>query len=106
MFSFLGSSGDIVRLRLEPNTQSGNNGGHATLRFVGPPARQVTGVLTAEHPNTFTFPVELPSTRRYDIAVEQPEGPREERYEGGYILTVESAQGKVYKLVPTDSVEK
>lgn len=105
MFSFLGNAGDTVRVRLEPDNQGGNNGGHATLRFVGPPARQVTGVLTAEHPNTFNFPVELDSTRRYDIVVEQPEGPRTERYEGGYILTVESSLN-IERLVPQDSVEK
>lgn len=106
MFSFVGNAGDTVRLRLEPDNQGGNNRGHATLRFVGPPARQVTGVLTAEHPNTFNFPVELDSTRRYDIVVEQAEGSGTERYRGGYILTVESSLGNIERLVPNDSVEK
>lgn len=103
MFRIVGNAGDSVTVRLDPDTRGGNNGGHATLRFVGPPAQQVTDALTVEHPQTIT--VQLDSTRSYDIAVEQ-EGLGDERYKGGYILTVESAQGKLYKLAPFDSVEK
>jgi len=48
------------------------------------------------------------STRRYDIAVEQPFGGDEKdyRYRGGYILKVESAQGAIKALVPARAVEK
>jgi hypothetical protein len=100
VFHFVGNAGDSVTLRLEADTRGGNNGGHATLRFVGPPARQVTGEL----PKRIT--VELGSTGRYDIAIEQAVGQGERRYRGGYFLTVESSQGDIQRLVPTDSVEK
>jgi hypothetical protein len=46
------------------------------------------------------------STRRYDIAVEQPFGGDEKDYRGGYILKVESAQGAIKALVPARAVEK
>jgi len=104
VFSFFGTAGDTVTIRLEADTRRGNNGGDATLRFGGPPARQVTGALTVEHPKTFT--VELDSTRKYDIAVEQPLGGDEKDYRGGYILKVESAQGAIKALVPARAVEK
>jgi hypothetical protein len=100
VFSFFGTAGDSITMRLDPDTKSGNNGGHAILRFVGPPARQVTGELPK------TIRVELDSTRRYDTAVEQAEGQGEERYRGGYILTIESEQGNIRGPVPGDSVEK
>ena len=99
-FSFFGTAGDTVTIRLEADPQSGNNGGKATLRFGGPPARQVTGAL----PKTFT--VELTSTGRCEIAVEQPSGGGEEDYRGGYTLKVESAQGEIETLMPAVSVEK
>lgn len=99
MFSFVGAAGDTVRLRLDPDTKGGNNEGHATLRFVGPPAREVTGTLPLQ------FPIQLGSTAKYDIAIEQP-GGQVERYRGGYILRIESAQGTIHGLMPADSVEK
>jgi len=64
----------------------------------------VTAALTIEHPHTIT--VQLDSTRDYDIAVEQSEEQGELRYRGGYILTVESAQGNSHRLQPLNSVEK
>lgn len=100
VFSFLGTAGDTVTIRLEADTRRGNNGGDATLRFGGPPAQQVTGAL----PKRIT--VELASTGKYQIAVEQPLGGDEKDYRGGYILKVESAQGAIKALVPARSVEK
>jgi hypothetical protein len=99
-FSFEGTSGDTVTLRLEADPQRGNNGGKATLRFGGPPAQQVTGTL----PKTIT--VQLAATGKCEIAVEQPSGGGEEDYRGAYILRVESAQGEIKTLYPTRSVEK
>ena len=99
-FSFFGTAGDTVTVRLEADARSGNNGGKATLRFGGPPARHVTGTL----PKRFT--VELASTGRYEIAIEQPLGAGEEDYRGGYILRVESARGEIETLMPAVSVEK
>jgi hypothetical protein len=98
-----GNAGDSVTVRLEPDTRGGNNGGDVTLRFVGPPAKEATGPLTVEHPKTIT--VQLDSTGSYDIAVETA-GHGGERYEGGYILTVESAQGKLYELAPFHTIEE
>jgi hypothetical protein len=49
---------------------------------------------------------ELGSTGRYDIEIEQAPGQGDERYRGGYTLTIESAQGTIHGLRPTDSVEK
>jgi len=103
-FRFLGNAGDSITVRLEPDTRGGSNGGQVTLRFMGPPARQVTAALTIEHPHTIT--VQLDSTRDYDIAVEQSEEQGELRYRGGYIQTVESAQGNPHRLQPLNSVEK
>jgi len=98
-----GNAGDSVTVRLEPDTRTGNNGRDVTLRFVGPPSKETTGPLTVEHPKTIT--VQLDSTGSYDIAVEAA-GQGQQRYQGGYILTVESAQGKLYKLAPFHTVEK
>ena len=100
VFYFVGNAGDTVRVRLEADGVRGNNGGKATLRFVGPLAREVTGTLPLELP-----PVQLGSTARYDIAIEQAAGQGDEHYRGGYILTVESSLGNIERLVPTDSVE-
>jgi hypothetical protein len=97
-FSFFGYAGDTLTLRLEADTKSGNNGGQATLRFSR--LRQVTGTL----PETIT--VQLASTGRYQIAVEQPSGGDELDYRGGYILKVESTHGSIGPLTPTRSVEK
>ena len=99
VFYFVANAGDTVRVRLEADGVRGNNGGKATLRLVSPSARQVTGTLPLE------FPVQVGSTARYDIAVEQPLGQGEELYKGGYVLTVESSLGNIERLVPTDSVE-
>ena len=100
VFSFNGTAGDTVTIRLEPDTRGGNNDGLATLRFGGPPARQVTATL----PKTIT--VQLASTGRYQIAVEQPSGGGEKDYRGGYILKVESALGEIQTLNPGRTVEK
>lgn len=100
MFHFAGEAGDSVTVRLEADTRGGNNGGQATLRFVGPPTKQVSGELPKR------VDVTLGSTGRYDIVVEQPGEQGEQRYRGGYILTVESLQGNVRRLVPSNSVEK
>ena len=100
MFHFAGEAGDSVTVRLETDPRGGNNGGQATLRFVGPPTKQVSGELPKR------VDVTLGSTGRYDIVVEQPGEQGEERYRGGYILTVESLQGNVRRLVPSNSVEK
>jgi hypothetical protein len=99
-FSFEGTSGDTLTIRLEPNTRGGNNGGVATLRLLGPTTKQVTGELPKE------ITVQLASTARYQIAVEQPSGGSERDYRGGYILRVESALGEIKTLVPALSVEK
>ena len=99
VFAFHGNASDSVTVRLEADGVSGNNGGQATLRFVGPPAKQVTGTLPLE------FHVGLGSTARYNIAIEQPVVQGAERYRGGYILTVKSSLGNIEKLVPTDSVD-
>ena len=97
VYSFFGTAGDTVTIRLEADPRAGNNGGRATLRFEG---RQEFGML----PNTIT--AQLPSTGRYQIAVEQRTGGSEEDYRGGYILRVESARGEIDTLVPARSVEK
>src|SRR5262245_21075558 len=96
-FSFFGTAGDTVTIRLEADTQRGNNGGKATLRFQD---RQVTGTLPK------TMRVQLAATGRCQIAVEQPSGGGEEDYRGGYVLKVESAQGAIEALAPALSVEK
>jgi hypothetical protein len=88
-------------VRLEPDNKGGNNGGHAILRFIGPPRKQVSGEL----PLRIDID-QLASTGRYDIEIEQAAGQGEERYRGGYTLTIESAQGTIHGLRPDDSVEK
>jgi len=100
VFYFVANAGDTVRVRLEADGVRGNNGGKATLRFIGPVAGEVTGTLPLELP-----PVQLGSTTRCDIAIEQAAGQGDEQYRGGYILTVESSLGNIERLVPTDSVE-
>ena len=98
---FLGNAGDSVIVRVEPDNKGGNNGGHATLRFIGPPTKQVSGEL----PMRIDVD-QLGSTGRYDIEIEQAAGQGEEHYRGGYTLTIESAQGTIHGLTPGDSVEK
>jgi hypothetical protein len=98
---FLGDAGDSVIVRLEPDNKGGNNEGPAILRFIGPPTKQVSGKLPLR-----IDVAELGSTGRYDIEIEQTAGQGDERYRGGYILTIESAQGTIHGLSPTDSVEK
>jgi hypothetical protein len=98
---FLGNAGDSLIVRLEPDNKGGNNGGHAILRFIGPPTKQVSGEL----PLRIDID-QLASTGRYDIEIEQAAGQGEERYRGGYTLTIESAQGTIHGLRPDDSVEK
>ena len=100
VFHFMGTAGDSVTVRLEADTQGGNNGGEATLRLMGPTARQVSGEL----PKRIT--AELDATGRYEIAIEQAAQFEERRYRGGYILTVESSQGKIRTLIPANTVEK
>ena len=60
---------------------------------MGPTARQVSGEL----PKRIT--AELDATGRYEIAIEQAAQFEERRYRGGYILTVESSQGKIRTLI-------
>ena len=105
-WSFFGNAGDSITLRLEPDTTGGNNGGQATLRFVGPPTRQVTGALRPVFGQERWITVELGSTGRHEVAVEQADRQGTERYRGGYILTVESAKGTIHGLMPGDSVEQ
>jgi hypothetical protein len=105
VFTFFGTAGDTVTVRLEADTKGGNNGGNATLRLLRrEPLRQVSGELNPEHPETIT--AELAETGKYQIAVEQPSGGGEKDYIGGYILRVESAQGTIKTLIPARSVEK
>lgn len=99
-FSFEGTAGDTVTVRLEADGQAGNNGGHASLRLLGPSTKEVTGTLPKR------IDAELGSTGRYYIEVAQAPGQGQKGYSGGYILKVESSQGKIQKLVPTDSVEE
>jgi hypothetical protein len=98
---FLGNAGDSLIVRVEPDNKGGNNEGHAILRFIGPPTKQASGKL----PLRIDI-AELGSTGRYDIEIEQAPGQGDERYRGGYTLTIESAQGTIHGLRPTDSVEK
>jgi len=100
VFHFFGTAGDSVTVRLEADTEGGNNGGEATLRLMGPTARQVSGEL----PKRIT--AELSATGRYEIEVAQSAEQGEKRYRGGYILTVESSQGTIRELIPANSVEK
>jgi hypothetical protein len=100
VFNFMGTAGDSVTVRVQADTEGGNNGGEVTLRLMGPTARQVSGEL----PKRIT--AELDATGRYEIAVEQAGQNEQQRYRGGYILTVESAQGKIHALIPANSVEK
>jgi len=99
-FFFFGTAGDTVTIRLEADTQGGNNGGNVALALQGPTGRLVHGTL----PKTIT--AELPSTARYAILVKQPLGVGGKDYVGGYILRVKSAQGKISSLIPARSVEK
>jgi hypothetical protein len=100
MWSFIGNAGDSLIVRLEPDGQGGNNGGAATLRFQGPPTKQVTGELPLR------IDVTLGATGKTNIEIEQAALQGKERYRGGYILTIESAQGTIHALNPGDSVEK
>jgi len=99
-FFFSGTKGDTVTIRMEADTQGGNNGGNVALLFAGPPGRLVHGTL----PRTIT--VQLASTTKYAIVVKQPLGVGGKDYVGGYILKVESAQGTISSLIPARSVEK
>jgi hypothetical protein len=98
---FSGNAGDSLIVRLEPDNKGGNNKGQAILRFMGPPTKQVSGKL----PLRIDID-QLRSTGRYDIEIEQAVVQGEERYKGGYTLTIESAEGTIHGLRPTDSVEK
>jgi hypothetical protein len=100
IFYFVANAGDHLTVRLEADGVKGNNGGQATLRFIGPPTKQVSGELPLR-----IDVAQLSSTGRYDIEIEQAAGQGEEGYRGGYILTVESSLGNIERLVPTDSVE-
>jgi len=100
-FFFSGTAGDTVTIRLEADTQAGNNGGKALLAY-GLPGRFVHGKL----PLTITV---QPASTKNMIFVKQPDRALiggEKAYVGGYILKVESAQGTISSLTPARSVEK
>jgi len=107
VFSFFGTAGDTVTIRLEADTKVGNNGGIASFAMVDPHKKKLAkkrSKMPPFHPETIT--AELAETGSYQIAVEQPSGGGEEDYRGGYILRVESAQGTIKTLIPGLSVEK
>ena len=101
IFQFNGTAGHQVKLRLEADPQAGNNGGQAALRIKGKSVdQQRTGTLPLE------ITVPLGSMTTYDITVEEARVSPDQRYRGGYILTLESALGDIDTIRPTSSVEK
>jgi hypothetical protein len=98
VFQFEGTAGDVVRVGVEDDPQSGNNGGQARLRLSGSGInKEQTGTLPME------IVTQLAATGRYEITVEQA---NENPFRGPYIVWVSSHMGRIRALVPTDSVEE
>ena len=99
-FTFKGTDGDEVTLRLDTNPQEGNNGGEASLEISGNSLNEST---------TGTPPLELdttlPGDGEYLITVEQPKNSAES-FRGSYILSVTPSIGSIDLIEPTNSVEK
>ena len=100
VFLFDGTSGDEIRLTLEPDPVGGNNGGEASLSIGGNALNEsISGTPPLEINAT------IPATGKYSIIVEQPRKPGGERYRGSYMLNLESSN-EVGPIEPTSSVEK
>ncbi|MGB7293057.1 MAG: hypothetical protein WBD99_12865 [Thermodesulfobacteriota bacterium] len=99
-FSFNGTDGAEVTLRLEANPQEGNNGGEASLGISGNSLNESTsGAPPLE------LEVTLPGDGQYSIIVEQPKKSAE-RFRGSYILSVTPGIGSIDLIEPTINVEK
>ena len=86
-----------MTVKLEADTQGGNNGGRATLRLTGGAInREKTGTLP------LTIKADIPATGTYDVSVEQS---GENPFRGEYDLSVGSERGLITAVVATDSVE-
>jgi hypothetical protein len=100
-FNFAGMSGDEINLRVESDTQAGNNGGSAGLNIRG---------STLDESTSGTPPLELdvtlPEDGEYSISVEQPRRPKDQRFRGSYILRVTSSTGSIDLIEPSNNVEK
>jgi hypothetical protein len=103
-FSFQGTQGDEVTLRLEEDTSAGYIGEQATLilRDVISEA-SLNEVITGAVP--FEIKTTLPATGEYMILVQQHNIPLDARFRGNYNLSL-STSGSVELLVPADNVEK
>ncbi len=99
-FTFDGTGGGQVTLRLETNPQEGNNGGEASLGISGNSLNDST---------SGTPPLELdatlPGDGKYSVTVEQPNNSAQ-RFRGSYILSVTPSIGSIDLIEPTTSVEK
>jgi hypothetical protein len=100
VFLFDGTSGDEIRLTLEPDPVEGNNGGEASLSIGDNSLNESTSGTPPLGINAT-----LPADGRYSIKVEQPRKPGGERYRGSYMLNLESSN-EVGVIEPTSTVEK
>ena len=90
---------DEITVTVEADGESGNNGGNVGLRIRGNSIDQeVEGVLPLE------ISVMLPMADTYLIEIKQPKKPKDKRFRGNYILSVESAVG-IESIKPTNDVE-
>jgi hypothetical protein len=100
VFLFDGTSGEEIRLTLEPDPAEGNNGGEASLSLSSNSLDESTsGTLPLDINAT------LPEDAKYSIIVEQPRKPGTERYRGSYMLNLESSS-EAGVIEPTSTVEK
>ena len=104
-FSFEGSGGDEVTLRLEEDTEAGHIGEQAALIL-----RDAIGGVSFEEVRLGALPLEiittLPATGKYSIVVEQHNISQVVRFRGDYILSLESSSDTIELIEPTDNVEK
>jgi hypothetical protein len=100
VFTFDGTAGDQVTLRLETDPKEGNNGGEASLGISGNSLNEST---SGKPP--LELEVTLPGDGEYSITVGQPRNSAL-RFRGSYVLSVILAIGSIDLIEPTTSVEK
>lgn len=105
IYTFEGSQGETVTVRLEAELSGSHVGERATLILRDRIHRVwLFRIDRSALPNEIT--VALPASGRYDIVVaEQPRFVRGKRFRGDYCLTLESTQDAWQTLEPTHWVE-
>lgn len=100
-WSFQGTEGETVTIKLEIDYDAGHNAGQATLMLKNKDSTMES--------STDTLPIEissmLPTDGEYKLVVQQNNIPSEVRFKGKYFLSVQSSIGNVQEIVASEDVE-